>query len=82
MKPTTTKCSGCGCLSKDKEEGSQCLICDGKMEIDYIIDKTVSCVSCKTPDGAWIYCPILDHMLVIEGFDETGELHGCNMYSK
>ena len=48
---------------------------------NYVIDKTVSCVTCKTPDGVWIYCPILDHMLTLDYFDETGELNGCNMHS-
>lgn len=48
------------------------------------IDKKVSCCSCQRQlriDGtAWVYCSILPEMACIEGFDETGELHGCNKH--
>ena len=81
MELTTTVCNECGYLSTSSEAGDECLVCGGKMRIDYVIDKTVSCTTCKTHDGAWIYCPILNYMLDIDGFDETGELHGCNMHS-
>ena len=46
-------------------------------------DSSKSCVSCKREDKAWIYCGIFNNeMLEIKGFDETGELHGCNYYMK
>lgn len=54
----------------------------GDALIDYEINKNVSCVTCNSYGGAWIYCPILSQMLIIDGFDETGELHGCNAHSK
>lgn len=47
---------------------------------EYKIDKTVSCTKCRANTGAWVYCKIIPQMLEIDGFDETGELHGCNKY--
>ena len=43
-----------------------------------VMDKSVSCISCKANVGAWIYCPHLSTMLSIPGWDETGELNGCS----
>lgn len=42
-----------------------------------------TCVSCKTFNGAWIYCPVFNHLIADSNikFDETGEKHGCELYS-
>lgn len=43
-----------------------------------------TCVSCKTFNGAWIYCPVFNHIMQDGSvkFDETGELNRCELFSK
>lgn len=42
-----------------------------------------TCVSCKSFNGAWIYCPIFNHIIQDENisFDETGEKNRCELFS-
>jgi len=54
----------------------------GDVLLNYKMDDNVSCTTCKAYSSAWIYCPILKQMLIIDGFDETGELHGCNAHNE
>ena len=42
-----------------------------------------TCVSCKTFSGAWISCPVFNHIMEDGNvkFDETGETNRCELFS-
>ena len=47
------------------------------------IEDGKTCCTCKAFNGAWIYCPIFNHILKDEDitrFDETGERNRCELY--
>ena len=54
----------------------------GDVLVAYQMDENVSCATCNSCSAEWIYCPILNQMLVIDIFDETGELHGCTAHNE
>ena len=61
----------------------------GTLEIE-VFDNTEgvgTCVSCGAFGGAWVYCPVFNHIMKAKQignltFDETGELNRCELFTK